>query len=563
MKKSLCSEEFRNFFASIDKIGLSVEELVEIIRENMPMIAGDMELGKLIIRFFTPPSPIESEGHNAEFLLFENDFGCEKESQTHVFNTTGGGKVTFVAQSAAGVTWDKEAQENFMFLLKNIFAMCGRARLSDIVKKSLSSDIATGLINANGFVTAGNVLAAEGKLHEYTAMYLNIRNFKFINGQIGNKYGDAVIKKYAIELAKTVGNNGVTSRFGGDNFAVLIKKEYADEVLRFISDADLEVEFAGSVSHFSIQARAGVYDIKEGDPMPHVMNCISAAVSTARRHPTDYIITFTPEILYKVMQEQELTSKFPLALRRQEFLVYYQPKVDMETKEICGCEALVRWMKDGKLIPPMNFIPLFERNGSICSLDFYMLESVCADIKKWKETGLEPVTVSVNFSKTHLHNPNIAEDIIAIIKKHGIESKYIEIEMTEMSDYNDYEAFRNLVNKLKENGVMTSIDDFGTGYSSLNLLTDFKFDIVKLDKSFIDNIIRNNSKTDEIVVRNIVRMTKELNMDSIAEGVETADQALFLQNIGCTKVQGYLFDKPLPEGEFIKRLETRSYSYVI
>ena len=330
-----------------------------------------------------------------------------------------------------------------------------------------------------------------------------------------------------------------------------------------ISGADLEIEIAGSVSHFSMQARAGMYDIKEGDAMPHVMNCISAAISTARRHPTKHIITFTPEVLYKIMQEQEITASFPAAIRNKEFLVYFQPKVDLKTRELCGCEALVRWLKDGNLIPPMNFIPLFEHNGSICSLDFYMLENVCRSICEWKSKGLEPVTVSVNFSKTHLHNPNIAEDILKIIRKYGIESRYIEIEMTEMSDFNDYEAFRNLVNKLKANGVTTSIDDFGTGYSSLNLLTDFMFDIVKLDKSFIDNIIRNKSKTDEIVVRNIVRMINELNMTSIAEGVETSEQAGLLKDIGCGMVQGYLFDRPLPEEEFINRLKTRVYENIV
>jgi len=135
--------------------------------------------------------------------------------------------------------------------------------------------------------------------------------------------------------------------------------------------------------------------------------------------------------------------------------------------------------------------------------------------------------------------------------------------MTEMSDFSDYETFKRLVTKLKENGVMTSIDDFGTGYSSLNLLTDFMFDIVKLDKSFLDNIIKNNSKTDEIVIRNIVRMIRELDMKAIAEGVETAEQALFLKDINCTMVQGYLFDRPLPEEEFETRLKTRKYSNLL
>ncbi len=563
MKNSLCSGNYKKFYGSIDKIGLATEELISVISESMPLIAEDMTLGKLIVHFFSPSSPLEPKGEDKCVVLYENDCGNDAERIFKEFITTGGGKVSFEAYPAKGAEWGEEERDELIFLLKNIFAMCGRARLSDIVKKSMSTDVSTGLINANGYIATGHRLAAEGRLHEYSAMYLNLRNFKFVNSQVGNKYGDTVIREYANVLAAAVGVDGIVSRLGGDNFAILVKKERCEEIVRLIGGIDVYVTFSGTSSHFCIQARAGVYDIKEGDLMPHVMNCISAAVSAARRHPTDYAVIFTPKILYKMMQEQEIAANFPSALRRKEFAVYYQPKVNLETNEICGCEALVRWIRDGKIIPPMEFIPLFERNGSICSLDFYMLERVCEHIKEWQEKGLEPVTVSVNFSKTHLHNPNIADDILNIIKKNEIDAGFIEIEMTEMSDFNDYDAFKKLVTKLKENGVMTSIDDFGTGYSSLNLLTDFMFDIVKLDKSFLDNIVRNNSRTDEIVVRNMVRMIRELDMKAIAEGVETAEQAVFLKDINCTMVQGYLFDKPLPEKEFETRLKSRKYDNIL
>ncbi len=562
MKKRLCSGNFRKFFGSIDKIGLSIEELAELIRDSIHLIADDLDLGRLSITFFSPPSPLEEEGNDAKIMILDKPAN-DTQVTTEKFFTTGGGNVTFDASPVAGTTWDEEGTDEIIFLFKNLFAMCGRARLSGIVKKALSSDIATGLANANGFVTAGNILAAHGKLHEYTAMYLNLKNFRYINGQIGNKYGDTVIKAYAAALARNVGDDGIVARLGGDNFTILIRSERTDEITELIRGIDLDVEYNGTKNHFCIEARAGIYDVKEGDKMPHVMNCISAAISDARRHPTDYTVIFTPEVLYKIMHEQEISATFPSALRNQEFVVYYQPKVNLETNEICGCEALVRWLRDGKLVPPMEFIPLFERNGSICALDFYMLECVCRHICEWKKKGLEPVTVSINFSKTHLHNPSIADDILEVINRYGVDSRYIEIEMTEMSDYSDYEAFKRLVTKLKENGVMTSIDDFGTGYSSLNLLTDFMFDIVKLDKSFLDNIIRNNSITDEIVVRNIVRMVRELDMKVIAEGVETADQARFLKDIGCIMIQGYLFDRPLPESDFTTRLTTRKYDNVL
>lgn len=563
MKNSLCSGNYKEFYGSIDKIGLATEELISVIASSMPLIAEDMSLGKLVVHFFSPPSPLEPKGEDKCVILYENDCNNDAERIFKEFITTGGGKVSFEAYPAKGAEWGEEEKDELIFLLKNIFAMCGRARLSDIVKKSMSTDVSTGLINANGFIAAGHRLAAEGRLHEYSAMYLNLRNFKFVNSQVGNKYGDTVIREYTNVLAAAVGVDGIVSRLGGDNFAILVKKERCEEIVQLIGGIDVYVTFSGASSHFCIQARAGVYDIKEGDLMPHVMNCISAAVSAARCHPTDYAVIFTPEVLYKMIKEQEIAANFPSALRRKEFAVYYQPKVSLETNEICGCEALVRWIRDGKIIPPMEFIPLFERNGSICSLDFYMLDKVCEHIKEWQEKGLEPVTVSVNFSKTHLHNPNIANDILNIIKKNEIDAGFIEIEMTEMSDFNDYDAFKKLVTKLKENGVMTSIDDFGTGYSSLNLLTDFMFDIVKLDKSFLDNIVRDNSRTDEIVVRNMVRMIRELDMKAIAEGVETAEQAVFLKDINCTMVQGYLFDKPLPEKEFETRLKSRKYDNIL
>jgi EAL domain-containing protein (putative c-di-GMP-specific phosphodiesterase class I) len=173
--------------------------------------------------------------------------------------------------------------------------------------------------------------------------------------------------------------------------------------------------------------------------------------------------------------------------------------------------------------------------------------------------GVEPVTVSVNFSKMHLNNPDIAQQIIDVVDKYGIEHKYIEIELTEMSDFSDYAAVKALVGAMKQYGIITSIDDFGTGYSSLNLLTDFMFDVVKLDKSFIDKVIKGGSKTDEIVVRNMVKMIKELDMKAVAEGVETADQAKFLHSINCSVVQGFLYDKPLCEEEFLERLKAKKY----
>lgn len=562
MENVLCSELFREFFNNIEKTGLPIEELTEIIRDKLPPIAKVLNIGKLSCVFFTPPTPIERNGVNIDFELFVSPDGYGTEAFKYDSQTGGNGKVLFSVFPIKNYEWSESEKGEIEFLCKNIFVMLGRVRLTQILQQSLSSDVSTGLKNAMGYLSEGNRLIDEGKLHEYSAMYFNLKNFRCVNSQIGNKQGDTVINNYAAVLISKVENDEIVARLGGDNFTALIKKTNRDAFLEFLSDVPVEVVIGGSSIPFNLSSRAGVYDIQPGDSMTQVMNCISAAISTARRGTAGDVVFFSYEIMKKFSREQEITAAFANAIERREFLVYYQPKVDLSTNKMCGCEALVRWQWDGKLIYPGEFIPVFERDGNICVLDFYMLDNVCRNIKEWIEAGLEPVTVSVNFSKTHLHNPNIADDIMNIIKKYGVDSRYIEIELTEMSDFNDYNAFKSLVSKMKDNGVLTSIDDFGTGYSSLNLLTDFNFDVVKLDKSFLDNIIRSQSKTDEIVVRNIVKMIKELNMKAIAEGVETVEQARFLKEIECTMVQGYLYDKPLCVEDFVKRLEKKVYSAI-
>ena len=560
MSSNICSKNFIEFYNNIEKIGLSPDEIALKVKESLPLIAEDIYLGRMECRFYAPPTPYEKQGREAEMVLYEHESGYSDELFLREYSTSNGASVGFKMNAVKGHIWDDEEKEYIEFICKNIFTMCGRARLAEVINRSLNVDLNTGLLSAGGYVAMGTTLLKRGKLHDYTAMYINIKNFKYISSQIGNKNGDLVIKEYAIALGGMLLEDEYAGRLGGDNFTLLVKKERRDIIAEGLSCISINTNYGGMERHLKISARIGMYDIVQGDEMPHIMNCISAAIATAKRKNAEDIVLFSREIVNRMLKEQAIATEFPLAVKEREFVVYYQPKVNLDTHEICGCEALVRWLKNGKIVSPGEFIPLFERDGSICILDFYVLEQVCRDIKKWSDMGVEPVTVSVNFSKTHLSNPDIAQQILDIIKKYDIDHKYVEIELTEMSDYSDYGAVKELVSTMKQNGIVTSIDDFGTGYSSLNLLTDFMFDVVKLDKSFIDNVIKNGSKTDEIVVRNIVKMIRELNMQTVAEGVETADQARFLNSINCSVVQGYLYDKPLREEEFFERLKARRYT---
>ncbi len=563
MNRGLCSKKFMEFFDGIEKVGLPLDQLAEFIGSRLPIIEDELHLGKFVCVLSTPASPLEPGGRELESTIYLNPLGFEDEPFVYSSRTGDNGIIEFLVFPLRDYHWDNEEKKEIEFLCRNVFVLCGRARLNDIVHKTISRDVSTGLLNSAGFVNAGNRLIAENKLQDYSAMYLNLKNYRSVNAQIGYKYGDMVMKNYAEALMTKIGDDELVARLGGDNFAVLVKKEKVKDYLKFFESTLVVAKLGEVVTTFSISARIGVYNIEKGDSMMHVMNCISSAISAVRRSSATDVAVFNYEIMNKLDKEHEISSAFPQAIKNREFIVYYQPKVDLKTNRLCGCEALVRWKKGDKLISPGEFIPVFEHDGNICALDFYMLDRVCRNISEWIQMGLEPVTVSVNFSKTHLLNPTIAEDIIAVINKYEIDTKYIEVEMTEMSDFNDYNAFKMLVTKMKENGVLTSIDDFGTGYSSLNLLTDFMFDVVKLDKSFLDNIVRSNSKTDEIVVRNIVRMIKELNMKAIAEGVETAEQARFLKDIECTMVQGYLYDKPMCVEDFIERLKAKEYEDVV
>jgi EAL domain-containing protein (putative c-di-GMP-specific phosphodiesterase class I) len=257
-------------------------------------------------------------------------------------------------------------------------------------------------------------------------------------------------------------------------------------------------------------------------------------------------------------------------LENKEFEVYYQPKVNLDTNELCGSEALVRWRRAERLLQPEEFIPILEREGSVCALDFYVLERVCENIRVWLDKGLTPVRVSTNFSKLHMHNPKLADDIIKVLQRHDVNPSYIEIELTETIGYEDFEALAAFVCKLHDYGLHTSIDDFGTGYSSLNLVSELDIDVIKLDKSFLtpedksgsdaeSERIQHKAKSNIIVIKTLIAMARELGISVICEGVETKEQAQLLIDLGCHMAQGYLYDRPMPCEEFENRLINVKY----
>jgi EAL domain-containing protein (putative c-di-GMP-specific phosphodiesterase class I) len=259
----------------------------------------------------------------------------------------------------------------------------------------------------------------------------------------------------------------------------------------------------------------------------------------------------------KAIQQKQVISVFNDALRNGEFTPFYQPKVNTKTNTLVGAEALARWIRDGNLISPGDFIPVLEGDYRICELDFYMLEQVCKDLRRWIDEGMEPVCISTNFSRRNLSDPDFSKRITELISCYDIPKQYIEVELTETFSAEENKLLGRFINDMHDVGILIAIDDFGTGYSSLNLLREIPADLLKLDKSFIDG--HTGAKRDSVVVSNIAKMANELNMGIIAEGVERREQVEFLQSVNIDMAQGYLYDKPLTKADFEKRLKDKIY----
>lgn len=550
MEYALYSKNLRKFYEYFEEDVTTAKECAERLGVAIPSIADELHLGRFDICLNAPVSLQEAKGVFIDNAIYTNPNGHEPQSLQSHFETGDHGKVIIRAYPVKGHTWNEEEMEAVKIFSLNVFFMCGRARLIEMMESSIVTDNSTGVCNQSGFIRYACELMAKTGLQDYHSLRFNIKNFRIVAKRIKNGHVPEVFRAYGKVIDRFLGNKGKIATLGGDNFVALVKDEVVDEFLDFLGA--VPVGLTDTEEPIILSARVGVYDNKLGDNISAIMDYIDVAVATAKNTNQD-VAYFKPEMLEKVLHNKAVMASFPDALANKEFVVYYQPKVSVREEELCGCEALVRWLQNGEIVPPMEFIPVLEENGAVCDLDFYVLETVCETIDDWTKREIKPVKVSVNFSKQHLKNRGVADRIIAIIDKYGVEHSLIEIELTEMSGYEDFDNLGAFVNKMRTSGIGISIDDFGTGYSSLNMLTELDVDVVKLDRSLTKCVESEYSKT-KLLLLNIVDMVHKLNYKALAEGVETDEQLRFLRNIGCSMVQGFLYDKPMPKSEFEKRL---------
>ena len=404
------------------------------------------------------------------------------------------------------------------------------------------------------------LLKGEG---EFVVVYANIDRFKLINDAYGDDEGDVVLKKiHQIIDEEMLSWDEASGRIMADNFGML---------MRFLSMNKLEHRLARINEQLSslkdkdgveygIKLYFGIYQVVDKNESVSAMlekaNLALKRVTHSMQHLV-HMGVYDEKDKKQLGREKELEMKMERALRNGEFIPYLQPKYELENETIGGAEALVRWMDPVEgMIVPNEFIPLFEKNGFIVELDLYMFEQVCRLVEKWNKNGYRIIPISVNMSRGHFSVPGFFERYMQILSRYDVPDRSIEIELTESLFYNEMSMLKELIDKIHEAGMLCSIDDFGSGYSSLNILLETPFDVIKLDKKFIENMML--SEKGRLLLEQVVSMAGKLDLGLLAEGVETKDQIELLQSIGCDQVQGYYYAKPMPEEEFFELLKQQA-----
>lgn len=394
-----------------------------------------------------------------------------------------------------------------------------------------------------------------GEIEKYTACRFDMKRFSVVNHQFGRDMGTKIMGKFIVRLQNGLGEDGCVCRVQGDTFAMLFRKERLAYVTKYLSGTPIEVGLKDKKKAM-LSAYAGYYEITEKKSAEEIMDCIGMAWNIAKHMQRVPYVFFDEKLIQSVENEKWVESVFEEALKNEEFMVYYQPKVTLKNYRLNGAEALCRWKHDGEMILPYRFIPVLEQSHMICDLDFYVLERVCRDLARWQAEGKMLVRVSVNLSRVHLGDMNLVEHVVELVDKYKVPHEYIELELTETTTDVDFRELKQIVIAFRSLDFSVAVDDFGVGYSSLNLIREMPWKVLKIDKSFLPD---GSEDADEdmqkkVMLKHIIGMAQNLGLECIAEGVETTEQVTILKENNCYHAQGYLFDKPLTVEDFEERL---------
>ncbi len=414
----------------------------------------------------------------------------------------------------------------------------------------------TGLLNENACIAKLNEILKSPAPEDYTAVFFDLERFGLVNDKYGMEIGNRVIAEYAAILGGIIRSDEILARQGSDRFIAVVLQRNLDVFLAQVASTRVRFNEGGTDYDITISAHVGVYRIEKDDADGQEIISNAHSAHSYGKSAGNAVTYMNPELKAMLKDEKKFASDIPIAMANEEYVAYYQPKVNSRTNTLCGAEALVRWIRNGELIPPGKFIPILEKKDLMCDMDFYMLRHVCNDLSRWVEQGLVPPTVSVNFSRRNLSNSHLAADIDAVVQEYHVPKKMIEIEITETIDEFPISVLKGFVDDLHKLGYKVAVDDFGSGSSSLSLLREVTFDTLKIDKGFVDRAYAK----DLAILSHMIKLAKAIGVETLAEGVEQKEQVDNLLSLGCEIIQGYYFDKPLSRDVFERRIIQRRYN---
>ena len=386
---------------------------------------------------------------------------------------------------------------------------------------------------------------------KFALLSLDLNRFKMLNDLYGNEEGDRILQNMDAIWKEMLGEHEYCGHRMADRFAVLLTYTDREELKERVKEYRRRLQ-ATARNRYNLSLRIGIYRIKDNKENFSTAQSRSMMAFSAAKDSEQHFYAFYDDAMEEQMiWEKNVEDNFQRALRNHEFVVFYQAKVSVDSGRISGAEALVRWVKpDGTIIPPGQFIPVLESNDTIAELDRYMFREVCQQQKAWLDEGKPIVPVSVNLSRVQLADEHLVNNYKEILEETELPARYVELEFTESSMFDNETVLRDTVDQLHGMGMKVLIDDFGVGYSSMMSLKVIPVDILKLDKSFIDSI--GDDRGNKIVV-SIIEFATSLGMSVTAEGVENDEQYRFLQNHRCDDIQGYYFSRPIPAGEYARK----------
>ena len=420
----------------------------------------------------------------------------------------------------------------------------------------INFDTLTGLPNRLKLEEQLKYLLSLSKRHDwnFALLFLDIDHFKDINDSLGHGVGDKLLKKFSQRIKKSLREEDILSRFGGDEFIILLPDTDAvsaqQVAQKILSISNEPFSFETQELTVSVSIGIAIYPMDGVDQETLYKNA-DTAMYCAKHGGRNGYSCFTKEMQVSAKRNLNLSNALYHALAKDELYLVYQPQVSATTEEIIGVEALLRWEHPtyGN-ISPVEFIPLAENNSLIVSIGEWVLRTAAKQMKQWIDDGMQPMIMAVNLSAVQFRNTNLADLVQDVLKTTGLPPQYLELELTESVTMSNPENAIEIMNKLHKIGIKMSLDDFGTGYSSLSYLKKFKLYKLKIDQSFVRDI--GIDSEDRAIVETIIRMAQSLGLETIAEGVETLEQLTYLRENGCNEIQGYYYSKPLLADDFVE-----------